>query len=134
MKVKMNKNAWSKESKQSYIYDSATDYYEDEVYKCYRCGKSAVFTALEKKETYEIHKCYIWQKRTLCPDCYVKYKKLKKQLSEYQEQWNNGNENSKHTAPYLNEWLSGLNEICLYGKPKNESVINHIRKLIDDNA
>lgn len=134
MKVKMNKHAWSKESKNSYSYDSETDYYEDESYRCYKCGKSSIFTAREQKEVYEHQKCYIWQKRTLCPECYKNYNSLKKQLNIYQEQWSNETEASKKKAPYLKEWLKAINDMPNYGKPKNESMAKMLFKIINEIA
>lgn len=96
--------------------------------------KNTTYTAEEQKYTYEVQKCYIEINRVLCPECYKKYNVLKKQIKEYESLWAKETEESKKSALYLKEWLSVINEIPLYGKPKNEAMANNLQNLINKNA
>ena len=134
MSVKINKDAWSEDSKESLSYTFAKKYYENINYLCRKCRKNAIYTAEEQKQTYEVKKCYIEINRVLCLECYKKYNTLKKQIKEYESLWVKETSNSKKNASYLKEWLSAINEMPLYGKPKNEAMAKNLHKLINENA
>lgn len=134
MSVRINKDAWSEESKESLAYTFAKKYYENINYSCRKCKMNTTFTAEEQKKTYEIQKCYIEISRVLCQECYKKYKALKKQINEYERLWKKETEKSKKSASYLHEWLSAINEIPLYGKTKNEAMAHHLLKVINESA
>jgi hypothetical protein len=131
VKVEINKENWSEESKRSYSYDSPISCYQDENYKCYKCGESSVFTAEEQKYSYEVKKNYIWKKRVLCQNCFSEYEALTKKICEFENAWGCEPVAGKGKALYLQEWLSALNEVPSFGKPKNEAVAIMISKRIE---
>jgi len=72
----MDMENWSEESKNSYQYESEPlfrSYYYDTKYRCQKCNAKSVFTAQEKKETFEVKQAYIWKRRTLCASCFQEY-------------------------------------------------------------
>ncbi|MES9863528.1 MAG: zinc-ribbon domain containing protein [Candidatus Thiodiazotropha sp. LLP2] len=111
MKARINRKAWSEESKRSYAYLSNDAYYEDEKYKCYKCGKTAVFSAQEQKKTYEEDKRYIWQKRTLCPSCYSTYNNINSKIYSFEKQTGSKYKSSSIDGSVIKEWLSMLKEL-----------------------
>ena len=134
MKIRIDKEAWSDESKRSYSYDSHIEFYEDERYQCVKCGCSAVFSAQEQKEAFEVKKRYIWQRRTLCKSCYGELLELKKELSMYEEMWSQESAVTKKSAPYLQSWLTAINAMPSYGKPKNHAKAQKLFNLINNGA
>ena len=134
MSVRINKDAWSEESKESLSYEFAKKYYENINYSCRKCKKNTIYSAEEQKRTYEILKCYIEKQRVLCGECYKKYNILVKKIKEYESLWAKETINSKKNATYLKKWLSAINEMSSYGKSKNEAMANNLLKLISGNA
>lgn len=131
MKVLMDKEQWSEESKRSYSYDNCEDYYEDIKYKCYSCGLKSIFSALDQKETFEVRKSYIWQRRVLCSACYSDLSIIKKKICEFEILWDSETENQKANASYIEEWLSLLKVMPKYGKGKNEAAERQLTKLLN---
>lgn len=134
MKVIIDKNQWSEESKKSYAYDSSCAYYEDIKYPCYACGVSVVFAAEEQKVTYEVKKRYIWQRRTLCPQCYRQLQQLKSQIELYEQKWSGESEANKPHVAYIAEWLACIQMLPKYGKRKNQAVERQLLKYIEGHA
>jgi hypothetical protein len=132
MKILMDKEQWSEDSRRSYSYDSSEDYYEDICYKCYTCGCAAIFTAQDQKETYEIKKRYIWQRRKLCPLCYENLNTIKQKISEYERLWET--EGSEKSNAVISEWLGLIRQLPKYGKAKNESLERKLSNLLAKNT
>ncbi|MCQ3829158.1 hypothetical protein HXX02_06850 [Microbulbifer elongatus] len=134
MIVPADKSKWSESSRNSYLYDSHIDHYADIPYNCYKCGDLSVFTALEQKEAFEVRKCYVWQRRTLCSSCYKELKKLKAAIKDYEKMWASEDESSKSSAPFVGEWLSALKQVHSFGKHPNGAMITHLEKHLGKNA
>lgn len=128
MVVPADKSKWSEASKNSFSYDSCIEYYEDIPYHCYKCDAKAVFTAEEQKEAFEILKCYVWQRRVLCSECYTTLKSLEMKVTSFETQWKEETESSKPSASYIQEWLDLLTLLPSYGKRKNKAMIAHLSK------
>jgi hypothetical protein len=134
MEIKVNKDNWSADSKRSSTFNDYPVFYEGLSYSCCKCGCSAVFTAEEQKETFEVKKHYIDQKRDLCGNCYNEYVCLKESILSYESHWKNLSETEKETAEFLNNWFTAVNKVPSYGKPKNESIARMLFKLTNKNA
>ncbi len=134
MKARINRKAWSEESKRSYAYLSNEAYYEDEKYKCNKCGKIAVFSAQEQKRAYEEKKRYIWQKRTLCPSCYSKYKDIKSKMSYFEQNLGSKLKGQSIDSSIIKEWLNILKELPSYGKPLDSAKVAMFEKMLQKNA
>ena len=134
MRVIIDRNAWSEESKRSYAYEYTNKYYEDIGYLCIKCSSGCTFTAEEQKETYEVKKRYIWQRRVLCNRCFKELQILEKKNQEYETQWSNEDKSSRCKVKYLEDWLHLINELPKYGKSKNHSKAEQLLKIINENA
>jgi hypothetical protein len=134
MKARINRNAWSEESKRSYAYLSNEAYYEDEKYNCYKCGKMAVFSAQEQKKAYEDEKRYIWQKRTLCPSCYANFKSIKSKISKFEQNFGSKLKDQSIDVSIIKEWLNMLKVLPLYGKPLDRAKVAMFEKMLGKNA
>jgi len=134
MRALIDREKWSKESKQSLSYEFAGKYYDDKPYNCYKCKKPDIFTGQEQKYTYEVKQSYIWQQRLLCKECYSNFKELKSKIATYEKHWANETEATKGSANYLNEWLTCIEKVPFYGKPKNESIAIMLQKYINQSA
>jgi hypothetical protein len=66
----VNPNHWSTNSKRSTTFILPPSHYEDIHYKCARCNRDSVFSAIDPKLTFEGRKAYIWQRRNLCRECW----------------------------------------------------------------
>lgn len=127
-----NPEKWSDESKRSLSYVLfAPEGYADRNYRCYRCGKSAVFSAADQKYTYEVKKAYIHQRRKLCPDCWKPYQVIKHDIKVCEEQWVASKESLKNNADFLAHWLNLLLKYDAYEPyKKNLSTQNMLKKLV----
>jgi len=134
MRVLIDRNEWSEESKRSYAFEYENGYYENMNYQCIKCTRSCVFTAEEQKETYEVKKSYIWQRRTLCKRCFKELQTLKKLNQEFEARWSKEEKLSRSDATYLKNWLNVINELPKYGKPKNFSKAEQLFKIINKDA
>ncbi|WP_162844090.1 zinc-ribbon domain containing protein [Sinobacterium caligoides] len=131
----MDKVNWSDSSKNSYAYESPVrNAYIDSAYRCTKCHQVAVFSAKAQKYTYEVKKSYICQYRTLCPECYYSLKNLVNMVNGFEELWAKENESTKHTAPYIIEWLDALQQFPKYGKKANQAIINMLNNHISKNS
>lgn len=69
--VPANPIEWSDSSKRSRGFtEEAGQSYANEYYWCRKCGAPAVFTAEQQRETYEVSKKPIYQRRVLCDPCW----------------------------------------------------------------
>ncbi|MCU7875140.1 MAG: hypothetical protein KZQ91_20585, partial [Candidatus Thiodiazotropha sp. (ex Lucinoma borealis)] len=134
MKARINRKAWSKESKHSYAYLSNEAFYEDEKYKCYKSGKIAVFSAQEQKKAYEVDKRYIWQKRSLCQTCYSAYNNIKSKISNFEQEYGSEIKNHSIDALIIKVWLNMLKEVPSYGKPLDRAKVTMLENMVQKNA
>lgn len=129
-KVPLNKQAYSDSSKRSEGFWFLGDFYEDIRYQCKRCTKSAVFTAEEQKETYEVKKRYMWQQRTLCNECHSEMLKIKSELERMEAYYSSNKEECLQNQELLLEWLRLLNEYPTYWKKGNPSRVIFVKKAL----
>lgn len=125
MKVKMDKEQWSDQSKNSFNFDHNIydDFYEDIKYTCTCCSLIAVFTGEDQKISFEIEKNYIWQRRKLCTACHHELQAIKELLAKYEELL------SKGSTEMLNEHLALLSKLPKYGRKINRSIEHKIKSL-----
>lgn len=127
---------WSEESKRSYQYEDQPifmSYYYDTKYRCKKCKTKCVFTAEEKKETFEVKQAYIWQRRTLCKICFEEYNENLARAQSYEKLWAEESHKTSSVA-YLAEWLEILKVQSKYGKKYNSSMKVRIEKLLKENV
>ena len=129
-KVPLDKEAYSGSSKRSAGFECLGDYYENIRYQCKKCTGSAIFTAEEQKETYEIKKRYMWQQRFLCNKCYVEMVSIKNKLQEMEQYYCDNKEQSRQDRKFLLCWLRLLNEYSAYWKKGNPSRVKFIKKAL----
>ncbi len=56
---------------------------------------------------------------------------VKSRIHAYENSWKNETVEGKKNAPYLLEWLSSINEVPKYGKPKNISMAKRLFEIIN---
>jgi hypothetical protein len=126
--VLVNKEQWSRSSKQSLAYDFAGKTYADIIFKCRQCGANEVFTAKAQKRAFEDKKAYIWQQRVLCTSCWKDEQLIAKSLRSYMTKWKLDKQNLKSDAVFLQNWLKLLELHPYYGARKNTALIAMISK------
>lgn len=125
---------YSKQSLQSYGADRLKEYLDIE-YSCWRCKKVDVFTAQEQKQSFEVKKNYIWQRRNLCRDCWMAANKIRKNLENHQERWASAKKILKDDSHFLSEWLELLIKLEEYaGHRADTARKNMLKKLLSKNA
>ena len=132
MKAPVDKEKWSESSKRSYAYESTGipgEFYDDIAYKCIKCSAPSVFTGVEQKVAFEVKKDYVWKRRTLCNPCFRRLQELKKNDQGFLKRWELEKDVLSKDYGFLCEWLSILEEVPSFGKRKNESMINMLRRL-----
>ena len=130
----VNPNHWSKASKRSVIFSIPPSHYENIHYQCARCGQSAVFTAVDQKLAFEGRKAYIWQRRTLCPECWSKRQSIERGIRKCQTRWRAHKQELQRDAGFLRQWLELLEIHPDYGGRKNHAGITMLRRLVDASA
>jgi len=128
--VPVDANQWSEDSKRSYVFHSPPASYEDIKYHCSRCGKSAVYSAAEQKLAIEVRKAYIWQRRTLCPECWSARQRIERGIRECQSRWRTHKRELQRDAGFLRQWLGLLETHPDYGGRKNHSGVTMLRRLL----
>jgi Probable zinc-ribbon domain len=128
--VLVNKEQWSRSSKQSLAYDFARKTYSNITFKCQQCGADEVFTAEAQKRAYEDKKAYIWQRRVLCASCWKDEQLIAKSLRSYMTKWKLDKQNLKSDAVFLQNWLELLELHPYYGARKNTALIAMVSKCL----
>ena len=131
-KFRINKDAYSDSSKKSYGFECLGDYYEDTKYRCKKCYKQDVFTAEEKKKTFEVKKAYMWQQRFLCNLCYQEMSSIKKELVEIDNDYLENKVAVMGNEELLNKWLYLLTEYPKYRQKENTAKIAFVKKALND--
>ena len=128
MKIQLNKNEYSEESKRSVGYSYLGKFYADIEYDCWKCKKREVFSAEDQKYTYEVKKLYMWARRVLCKKCWQEERLLKNQLQDIEKQYCTDKEVKLNDEAFLRNWLKLLEEYPTYGKKGNNSRMKFIKK------
>jgi len=130
MSTYIERENWSEASKRSYAYHYSRVVYEDITYVCRKCSKTAVFTGEEQKESYEVKKNYIWQRRTLCGQCNAELYKLKVKNLALQERWAKEKKSLQRDFYFIGEWLSVIEQFPAYGSRIGGSMGARLRMLL----
>ena len=132
--VRVEKDKWSRSSKQSLAYDFAKRTYKDRHFKCRRCSAAAVFTAEQQKHTFEVRKAYIWQGRSLCADCFAQEQHIERQLLVYASKWRNNKAHLAKDQGFLREWLCLLEAHVKFGHVPDSAAIAMVRSKLAEAA
>jgi hypothetical protein len=126
-----NPSQWSEKSQRSVSFGFVKEYM-DINYKCWRCKQSAVFTATDQKQTFEVKKASINQRRMLCADCWRESLIIERDIESCQQKWNESKESLKLNGGFLTQWLRLLTSREEYGYRANIAAKNMLRKLLAD--
>jgi hypothetical protein len=107
--VPANPSQWSEKSQRAVSFPF-TSKYEDREYKCWSCGKPAVFTAGDQKYTYEVRKASINQQRVLCAECWKVSLQISKDLESSESRWAIEKSTLKTDRVFLSHWLNLLDK------------------------
>ncbi len=132
--VPVNVANWSEASRRPLAYISAPSEYEDIHFKCYHCGRSAVFSAEAQREAFEVKKAYIWQRRTLCQECFLSRVALEREVNELNSRWKTERRIVESQPELLKRWIQLLEELPSYGARRNTAHLAMLRKLTQDAA
>jgi hypothetical protein len=132
--VRVDKDAWSRSSRQSLAYDFARKTYKDQHYSCRRCGANSIFTAEDQKYTYEVRKAYIDQGRVLCQVCWSEEQAIAKKLGECAAQWKTNKPALLADQSFLAEWLRLLELHPTFGARENSATIQMLKKCLAKRA
>jgi hypothetical protein len=127
-KVPINKEEYSESSKRSAGHEYLGEYYSAYKYGCFKCGKKAIYSAIEQKEAYENRKEYMWAKPTLCSQCWKEKRVLKTTNNKMESLFCLEKEKYLADENFLNEWLKSLIEYGLYTNKANTARIEFIKK------
>ena len=130
----VNPNHWSESSKRSGIFHTPPPHYEVIPYQCAQCGKAAVFTAADQKLAFEGRKAYIWQRRTLCSECWSERRRIEQGIRECQARWRTDKRELRRDAGFLTRWLGLLETHPNYGGRKNHAGIIMLQRLVHASA
>ena len=130
VKIPLNRDEYSDESKRSLGHEYLGDEYKDIKYKCAKCEKKALFTASEQKQAFEVRKEYMWIKRTLCTPCWREMRKIKSKLQAMELHYCENKEQSLNSKDFLTSWLTLLVLHPQYGKTANPARIVFVKKYL----
>jgi hypothetical protein len=130
----VNPNHWSEKSKRSVTFQVPPSHYEDVHYKCGRCRRDAVFTAVDQKLAFEGRKAHIWQSRTLCSECWSERRRIEHDIRGCQVRWRTDERQLQHDGEFLRRWLRLLESHPDYGRRKNHAGIAMLRRLAGKSA
>lgn len=130
--VPANPEEWSAEGKRSVIFQFPPRPYRDIHYSCWRCQQPTVFTAEEQKQTFEVRKAYIWQRRTLCGDCHRERRECDRGVAECRRRWASEREGLRTDTGFLRRWLDRLENLPRYGGERDVANIAMLRRVISE--
>jgi Probable zinc-ribbon domain len=131
--VPANPENWSEASKRSGTYDFPPTEYTDHKYNCTACSQPSLFTAEEQRKTYEERKAYIWQRRTLCQDCFRARLEVEAELDTVRLSWGREHEALQRDKKFLRRWVELLELHARYGARRDTGNEKMIRKLLGQN-
>lgn len=126
----INAEHWSESSKCSSVFSVHPAQYEDIHYLCAKCGQSAVFTAIDQKLAYEVHKAYIWQRRKLCSKCWGEMQQIQRGIRNCQARWREHKQQLKQDIEFLRRWLGLLEAYPTYGGRPNPAAVVMLQRLM----
>ncbi len=132
--VPVNVANWSEASRRPLAYISAPSEYQDIHFKCYHCGRPVVFSPEAQREAFETRKAYIWQRRTLCQECFLSRVAIEHEVKELNKRWKSERRIVESQPDLLRRWLHLLEELPRYGARRNTAHIAMLRKLTQDAA
>jgi hypothetical protein len=121
---------WSEGSQRKLAYVGAPTAYDDIHFKCYHCGHPTVFSADAQRETYEVKKAYIRQRRTLCQDCFVVRVAFEREVMNLSRRWKTERRAAEQSPEFLERWLHLLNELPRYGARRNTAHLAMLQRLV----
>ena len=130
MNTKIDREQWSRSSKQSYAYHRATGNYSDIRYTCAKCQADAVFTAEEQKAAFEQKKQYVWRRRVLCPRCNGELFKLKVKDRQCQARWSQERGALMTDRAFIEEWVAVLESIPRYSPRSRSNMVYRLKSLL----
>jgi hypothetical protein len=129
--VPADPSQWCEKSQRHMSFEWVKAYY-DINYLCWRCEKSAVFTAADQKYTYEVKKAPIDQRRILCQDCWKQSEKIANDIRACETEWAQKKDSLRNDQGFLSRWLDLLvsREAYVPNKP-NTATKNMLKKLLN---
>lgn len=125
----VNSANWSEASRRGYACVGVPSKYHDIHFKCASCRRDEVFTAAEQRNTYEVKKAYIWQRRKLCQMCFGTRIKLERELKQLQQRWMTESKLIEREPQTLERWLWLLRQLPRYGIRENTAQIAMLTRL-----
>ncbi|MBK7998745.1 MAG: zinc-ribbon domain containing protein [Verrucomicrobia bacterium] len=83
----VNAARWSEASKRSTIFQMPPNKYGDIHYECVKCDRASVFSAVDQKLAYEERQVYIWQRRSLCGECWNERRRVERAIRDCRNRW-----------------------------------------------
>jgi hypothetical protein len=129
--VPADPSKWSEKSQQTVSFDFVKEY-KDITYSCWRCKKSAVFSGVDQKHTYEVKKAPIDQRRILCAECWKELLEIDRDIRMCEQQWAESKKMLRSNADFLTKWLNLLTTRERYVRYRpNTAAKNMLRKLLE---
>jgi hypothetical protein len=98
---------WSEKSQHSISFHYVREY-KDITYDCWRCNKSAAFSAVDQQYTYEVKKAPIDQRRILCTECWRESLAIERNIKLCEQRWSDSKSVLRSDASFLTGWLELL--------------------------
>ena len=98
---------WSEKSKKSIAFGLRREY-KDKPYNCWYCQAASIFTAQDKKYTFEVQKASIDQHRVLCQVCWFESNRIRASLHNCKDQWSQSKVQLQADEKFLVRWLGLL--------------------------
>jgi hypothetical protein len=125
---------WAEKSQHSISFHYVREY-NDITYNCWRCKKSAIFSAADQQYTYEVKKAPIDQRRILCADCWRESLVIKRDIRLCERRWSESKTALRSDANFLNGWLELLTSREGYVPyHPNVAIKNMLRELLEQIA
>jgi len=128
MRIPLNKEKYSEESKRSVGYEYLESFYSDIEYDCLRCKKREIFSAKDQKYTFEVKKAYMWVQRVLCKVCWKEERLLKNELQLLENEYCLDKKLKLNDKVFLQKWLNKLEVYVTYGAKGSEPRAVFIKK------
>ena len=126
----VNAARWSEASKRSTIFQMPPNKYEDIHYECVKCDRASVFSAVAQKIAYEERQVYIWQRRSLCGECWNERRRVERAIRDCRNRWRDDKSSLRRDTAFLKKWLSLLELYPSFGARPNRAAIAMLLKLI----
>ncbi len=107
--------------------------YGDIHYECVKCDRASVFSAVDQKLAYEERQVYIWQRRSLCGECWNERRRVERAIRDCRNRWRDDKSSLRRDTAFLKKWLSLLELYPSFGARPNRAAIAMLLKLIGVN-